>query len=301
MESKTNYTVVGLFVLVLGSGLILASLWLSVGFHNKSYVEYEIYMKEAVSGLSDQSIVKFNGVGVGYVQEISLSHDDPQQVRILIEIEKGTPITISTTASLKSQGITGLTYIGLTAGTKFNHPLIKKPGQKYPVIPSRPSLLLQLDTAAKEISENFRKIADRIQDILDKENALALKKSLKNLEEITNMFATQTAVIKQAIGHANVFFGNAATASKAFPDAIHNLSNMGKQLGAAGIDISQTMRQGRMAIKTIENQAVPPAVGMLEKLEQVADNIDDLSKDLRRNPSMILRGKTPTKLGPGER
>ncbi len=51
MEAKTNYTIVGLVVMILVGALIAARLWLSVGFEQKKYNTYVVHMREAVSGL----------------------------------------------------------------------------------------------------------------------------------------------------------------------------------------------------------------------------------------------------------
>ena len=115
MESKVNYTIVGLFVILLGIGLVAISFWLTEARHQKAYNPYLVFMGESVSGLSEQSSVLFNGVRVGYVKTITLDPENPQRVRLLLMISDETPINASTTATLMSQGITGLTYVGLKA------------------------------------------------------------------------------------------------------------------------------------------------------------------------------------------
>ena len=99
MESKTNYTIVGVVVLILMAGLLSTGLWLSVGFNQKSYTNYTVYLHEAAAGLSEDAPVKFNGVQVGSVKEIKLNKNDPRQVEITLSIEEGTPITTSTSAT----------------------------------------------------------------------------------------------------------------------------------------------------------------------------------------------------------
>ncbi len=44
--------------------------------------------------------------------KLNLSQEDPRRVEMLLNIEEGTPITVSTAATLISQGITGNTYVG---------------------------------------------------------------------------------------------------------------------------------------------------------------------------------------------
>lgn len=301
MESKTNYTIVGFFVLVLGSATILVSLWLSVGINSKVYQAFAIYMNEAVSGLSEQSPVKYNGVSVGFVKSISINKDDPQQVLVLVEIEQGTPITTSTTATLMSQGITGLTYVGLKAGNNSTHLLKKEPGEPYPVIPSRPSLLLQLDTAAKEISENFKRVADSIQQFIDKDNAEAVKNSLRNIEEVTDMFASQSRTMQGILKKTNKIFGDIAKSSNEFPQTMKHLRQMVGTLTQAGSTMTQTMKIGQTTLEVFNTQGLPTTINFIEKLDRVANNVETLTKSLNHNPSMIVRGKNPRPLGPGER
>ncbi len=75
MESNVNYTLVGAFVLVLTIALIIFITWLSTGFSTKHYKNYLVIMHESVSGLGNNSSVKYNGVNVGTVKKIYLSKD----------------------------------------------------------------------------------------------------------------------------------------------------------------------------------------------------------------------------------
>ena len=103
MESKVNYTLVGLFVLVLGSALIGALVWLTAGRTAKVYDTYAAYMTESVSGLNLKAKVKYRGVDVGEVREIALDHDNPERVRLLLDIQRGTPVKVDTVAILATQ------------------------------------------------------------------------------------------------------------------------------------------------------------------------------------------------------
>ncbi len=58
-------------------------------------------MHESVAGLGVNSAVKYNGVNVGSVKKTSLNNQNPEQVRLLLQIEEHTPITEGTTATLK--------------------------------------------------------------------------------------------------------------------------------------------------------------------------------------------------------
>ncbi|HAT1781792.1 TPA: MCE family protein [Legionella pneumophila] len=307
MESKTNYTIVGLIVLILTAGLLSAGLWLSVGFNQKEYTSYTVYLKESVSGLSVESPVKFNGVQVGYVKEIKLNKNDPRQVELLLNIEKSTPITTSTSATLISQGITGVTYVGLSAGSSELTPLRKMPGEPYPVIPSKPSLLNQLDAVLKEVAENVGAVSEKAQLIINEENADNVRKSLANIERITEIIADKGQTIDSSLNNLDVFVANMAKTSKQFPQLIKDLKtgiskfkSLADNMSAAGKDVSKTMIAGKNTIDQISQQAIPPAVILLRRLNAISANLEKVSNEMRQNPSVIIRGTKTPKLGPGE-
>lgn len=265
MEPKINYTIVGIFVVALTTALVLALLWLSAG-KRKEHDNYLVYMNEAVTGLNDQAPVKFNGVEVGYVDDISLNPKNPAQVRLIVSIERDTPISQATVAKLMLQGITGVTYIGLKMDkTKKPLPLVKLPDEEYPIIASAPSLLVQLDTTLQEITEDFHAICETIQGVFTPENKQALSKTLVNIEQFTDTLAKN---------------------SKAIDGGIKN--------------ISSTFAQGKIAAQAASQQAMPQIIQSINKLNSLLNNMEDFISSLKNNPSVLIRGKTAPPPGPGE-
>lgn len=297
MEAKTNYTIVGLAVVILSTALLATLLWLSVGFDKKKYIIYAVYVREAVSGLNIDSPVKYNGVQVGSVYKIALSRVDPQQVVLLLNIEEGTPITNSTRATLISQGITGVTYVGLSASSPDLTPLKKLPEEPYPIIPSKPSLLNQIDKTIKEVSENVNSLGLKIKAIFDEENTQNVKKTLENLQKFTTVVAEHNENIGQSLKNSDELFRNMAAASK---DLKKNINKLTKEMTSAGQSVSLTMRAGQNALNKISGQAIPQTVLLLQKLNNIAANLEKVSTQLRQNPSVVIRGTVPPAPGPGE-
>ena len=46
MQSKVNYALVGLFVVLLGSALLSTTFWLTLGGETKTYDRYRVYFRE---------------------------------------------------------------------------------------------------------------------------------------------------------------------------------------------------------------------------------------------------------------
>ncbi len=287
MESKTNYTIVGIIVLILAAGLLSAGLWLSIGFDQKKYDTYTVYMAEAASGLSEDSLVRYNGVKVGYVSNIALNQADPRQVKIHLQIVDGTPITVGTQATLINQGITGATYLGLAASSSTLAPLQKIPGEPYPIIPYVPSFLNQLQKNVNDLSVGIKRI-------LNKENAAYLNQSLANLQKITDVIAVNNVSLEKSLRELPALMHELKISARQF-------GTMADELSVAGSQITSTMKAGRNSIDKISQQALPPAVVLLRRLDLIAANLEKTSTEMRQNPAVILRGSTPPKPGPGER
>lgn len=307
MEAKTNYTIVGVVVLTLIVGSLSALLWLSVGFNKKSYSLYTVYLHESASGLSKDAPVKFNGVQVGYVHDIKLNQNDPRQVEILLSIESGTPITTSTSATLISQGITGVTHIGLAAGSSDLTPIKKMPGEPYPVIPAKPSLFNQLDSLLKEVSESVGKVSVQAQHIFNEDNARHLRHILANTEKLTAVVAHNSAHIDTSIKNADVFLANLAKSSHDFPHMISELQTgiakfkvMADSLSKAGASVSTTMGSGRTTLDKFSQETLAPASILLRRLNAISVNLEKVSSEIRQNPSVVIRGSAAAKPGPGE-
>lgn len=300
MEAKANYTVVGLTVVVLTAALITGAIWLSMGFQKKTYHTYAVYMNESVSGLGEESTVRYNGVSVGYVKAIELDKTDPQRVRILLAIEENTPITISTTATLISQGITGVTYVGLSSSSPDLQPLTKLPDEPYPIIPAAPSIFSQLDRALKEVTVNINHISKNINQVFTPENLKNLRQTLAHLEKVTDIAVKNEKNLDASFKNADIMLKNLAQASKDLPQVIKNFNITAKNLSNTGKDISQTMISGKTTFNKINQQALPSAVNVLHNLENITANLEKVSALMRQNPSVIIRGTKPPPAGPGE-
>ncbi|HBI21653.1 MAG TPA: MCE family protein [Legionella sp.] len=286
MESKTNYFLVGVMVLLLAAGLLITSLWLSVGFDQKKYLTYTVYMREPISGLNDESPVKYNGVKVGYISQIELNNIDPQQVKLQIKVVAGTPITTSTQASLVAQGITGTTYLGLSANSSTFIPLQKTAGEPYPVIPYKPSFFYQLEKNIDDVTRDINRVFNR-------ENAQLINQSLANIEKTS-------AVIEQNNANINKSLQELPVLIHALKDSVRQFNQTSHDISTAGVLVSDTMRAGRNSIDKISQQAIPPAVVLLRRLNLIAANLEQVSAEMRQNPAIIIRGSAPLKPGPGE-
>lgn len=273
METNVNYTIVGAFVIVLVSAIVFGIIWLSSGFSFEQNTTYQLNMTESVSGLSIDSPVEFNGVEAGNVKSIDLDKKNPQLVIVLIDVKSHTPITMGTVATLKTRGITGFTYIALTDKSTDLRPMLPAPGQLYAIIKTDPSFFVRLDTALSQLSKNFHRLTNSIQELLDPENQLSIKNTLRNLDLITK------TIVDNGVRLTTI---------------LANTANASQQLGPL-------LQSSASSVHVLQAQTLPMTYQMLNNLNDASRTLSEVVAEIKRNPSILIRGGGQTAPGPGER
>jgi len=309
MESKVNFALVGAFVLVLGAALLAALLWLSSEKSvRRSYDTYLVYMTESVSGLNRDAAVRYRGVQIGRVRRIALAPGDPERVQLTLEVNQGTPIKQDTVAVLQTQGLTGIAHVELSGG-KRDSPLLRAPGQgeKYPVIPSGPSLLLQLDTQVSAVLENLNRSSERFNALLDEHNRNALRETLASLQVISRTLAGRSAAIDSGLADAARTMQNTVRLTAELSqlvervqrsaDAFDRMTGEGTR---AGVSAARTMDSVRTDLEAFSAGTLPEARALVMDLRSITASLKRVSDELERDPGVLLRGRAAPEKGPGE-
>ena len=112
MERHAKYIVVAVFIVLSLMGLLLFNAWISSPIHSAQASTHHILFNGAVSGLSEGSDVRYLGVSIGKVTDITISQQHTGHVEVSFYSEQTLP-TKYVTAQLEPQGITGLSVIEL--------------------------------------------------------------------------------------------------------------------------------------------------------------------------------------------
>lgn len=273
MDTNVNYTIVGIFVVSLVAAIVFSIIWISSGFSGATNTYYEIYMKESVAGLSVDSVVEFNGVNVGAVRKIEIDSHDPRLVYVLLSVKNNTPISQGTKATLNTKGLTGVAYVALEDDGSNPKPLVKLPNEDYPVINTAPSFFWRLDTGMKKLNENVTKVAKSLQSLLDEENLQSVKEILIDLRHVTRTLATNSEQI-------NMILQNTAQASG---------------------QLIPFMQDSRELLRTLNTQVMPAVGKAMLNLDVITDNLSSVSREVKQNPAVVIRGRAEQPLGPGEK
>ncbi|MDF1795597.1 MAG: MlaD family protein [Coxiellaceae bacterium] len=308
MDNKVNYTLVGTFVILLVAVLVVIFIWLEGLNKQDEAVHYQVLMNESVAGLTPKAQVTFNGVKIGSVQTIELDPKDPQKVRLVLAVKANTPINQSTVAMLKSQGITGVTYVGLSATRRDAPALKKQPGQTYATIPSKPSLLETLSDALEDVTQNIKQLTVSVGKIVDDKNRKAIADSLQSIKQVTKNLAQNQRNFNEIIDSTQVLTKNIAVSTKDLPETVKQLNKtlialkgMARKITKTGDSIDSTMEGANALVQNVSQQVVPQTTELVTTINATIREINHLTNQLQNNPSMLLRGQKSPPLGPGER
>ena len=308
METKVNYVIVGLFVLLLSLAVVAGVLWLSAGKqYNKVYDTYVAYMHESVSGLNLNAPVKYRGVDVGQVRHISLDKSNPEQVRLEFAIEHGTPITEDTKAVLQVHGLTGIAYVELSGGSR-DSPLLKPArNAPYPEIKTGPSFLGRLDTALTSLLTNLNKATENLNGLLDEENRNALKHTLADVSILAGTLAAHKADMAKTVTNASSTMDNMAKISDQLPALIERLGRsaeavekMAQDASSASLSVRKTFDGVGPDAKRFTEAGLPELERLMVEMRELTASLQRVSDQVEQDPSLLLRGKKSRQRGPGE-
>jgi phospholipid/cholesterol/gamma-HCH transport system substrate-binding protein len=301
MEAKVNFAVVGVFVLVLGAGLIAGVLWFSSGgTYRKAYDSYQTYIAESVSGLSLDAPVRYRGVEVGRVRKMALAPANAQQVQLTLDIERGTPVKQDTVAVLRVQGLTGIAYVELSGGGSDSPELEARPGEAYPVIRSGPSLMVRLDSAISALLTNANRTSVSMNALMDEDNRRVFKQTLAELQVLTQTLAARSAAIDSSLANAARTMDNTARISGELPRLVERIEQSADRFDRMTNNVTQAGTGVRADLRQATGEIVPEVRLLASELREVTGSLRRFSEQMEQNPSMLLYGKAATKPGPGE-
>ena len=303
-----NYKVVGAFVILLGLVLIGILLWLaSGGTLHKKYDLYLAMEDESVAGLSVNAPVKYNGVDVGKVREIHLDRANPERVRLLFAIERGTPIKEDTLAVLKTPGLTGNAFVELGGGSPNAAALRSTVAGQYPVIRTKPSLSTRLENVLTTVLAKLDGMATNLNAVLSDENRLALSSALADIASVSRTIAARKDTLDAGITTAARTFDNSARAAAQLGPAIDRIGHSAKALEKMGSDVAlasanagKTVVAVGADVKQLAAETLPELQRLLGELNALSASLRRFSEQAERNPTSLLFGRRPVPAGPGE-
>ncbi len=306
MERRANYALVGIVTLSLTIGLVAFVVWLAGFQFNKHYDVYDVVFVGPVRGISEGGEVHFNGIKVGEVTKLSLDKIDPNRVIARVRLTGGVPVRVNSFATLEPQGITGVNYIQITAGSP-SKPLLKAvtPNGEVPVIHSQKSALGELLEGGGTVLQRAVESLDRVNKLLSDDNIATITATFKDVKSVADEARERRAMLAdlqrtiqdsdQAVQSINQLSQNSNKLINGDGKrAVVNLADAAQEAKAAAHDARDMIGKLQGPTTEFADQGLPRVTSTIVSLQQTARSLDSLAIELQRSPRSAL-SKAPAK------
>jgi phospholipid/cholesterol/gamma-HCH transport system substrate-binding protein len=304
MEKDANYALVGLSTLILFIGMVIFAVWLARISFSREYDIYDIVFQGPVRGLSQGGEVHFNGIKVGEVTRIQLDSTNPNNVIATTRLASNVPIRVDSYATLEPQGITGVNYIQITAGTPSKALLEDvTPNGKVPVIRSQRSTLSDLLEGGGTVLTRTVEALDRVNRVLSDQNIKTFTAAISDAQAVTAELRERKAIIAdaqkslQSIDAAATQIAELAKSSRALVEGdgkrtMKNLADAAEEAKAAAHDARNVMGKLEGPAGDFAANGLPQLTAAAISLRETAESLDRLVREIEANPRGVV-GKAP--------
>lgn len=304
METRANYVAVGAFVLIMLAGAFVSAIWLLRIQFRAEYAYFETHFEGPVTGLGKGAAVRLNGIDIGRVEEIEFDPDDPKQVVVILEVRAGLFIHSDAVASLETQGLTGVSYVEITGGTKNAPALQAKEGARYPVMASKPSSFQAVINDAPEVVARLLLISDRLADLLNDENRKAIGDMLADLRTTTGVLSKHSSDLDHTLTDVAAATHSLSDASSSLDDMLgkvdHDIDKLDpilagandtvKKLDHMAGNLDSVIDQAKPQLHDLTTTGAAQLTQLLSEARTLVGNLNRVSAQLERDPTRFIFG-----------
>ncbi|WP_343082337.1 MlaD family protein [Ostreiculturibacter nitratireducens] len=293
METRAHYVLIGSFALAGFLGILAFFLWFARIELDRQFAYYDIDFP-SVSGLSNASVVRFSGFPVGQVVDMSLAPGNTGLIRVRIEVSAETPVRTGTVATVEAQGVTGVAFVGLSAGNPDQPFLREVSAETVPMITSARSTLQVLTEDAPQIVEEVLAVTRQVSALLGNENQARIAAILENLEsssedlgQALDDFSAVTGTVATASEQIAAFSGRLEEISAAATTALETADTTLKEVTNLAVRAETTLDAGDAALESGRRALDSADTFIAEQLPLLIADLNDTTAQVRRQLDLV--------------
>lgn len=295
--------------------IVVLALFIVPKLQEEGDIYFINFREMSVNGVNEGSDVKYQGVRIGKVDRMEVNPEDLSSILVFVSIKKGFPVKKDMRAKLQYAGITGLRFVEISGGRTESESL--QPGGE---------ILMGkgLGEKAEDIVLNVDSVVDAINDVLNPQNrekisglltnmekssgvlSRVLGKREKNLENLFKNIEQSTEELKNISQELNKFTQHLSRMSEEikFKEIAEDSSRMirnisdrfsHREFGEVIKNFNTFVKTSTSSIKKIESSFFDLEGEMnktLVSLRESMENIARFTRDLREDPTMLIRTRT---------
>ena len=308
MVTKAQKLRLGIFITVI-SVLMIMFLIMVAGtkIMQKRDIYHIRYKDSSVTGLQIGGPVKYRGIGIGRVDDISIDTESITDIIVTVSIKSGTPIKDDMTASLIPIGITGLVQVEITGGTQEAELL-----EEGSFINAGFSTFDSISGKAEIITNKIEILLNNLNNITNEENKKRLNNIIANIDTIIsqNQYSISNTIVTLEVITKD--FEQIAKDTRSLLKKLDNIMSSGKveKIVANTEEITSKLADSDLkklmanihkltidandAISHIDATHLESRQDLLDTIESLKETIDylnDFSRQISEDPSLLIRSK----------
>jgi phospholipid/cholesterol/gamma-HCH transport system substrate-binding protein len=313
MEKNANYALVGLSTLILAVATVVFIVWLGRLSFARDFDLYDIVFQGPVRGLNEGGEVHFNGIKVGEVTKIALDKSNPSNVIARVRVTEDVPVRVDSYATLEPQGITGVNYVQITAGTSTKQLLKdyteahcnKLSGNCIPILRSQRSAISDLLEGGGTVLTRTIEALDRVNRVLSDQNIKTFAAALSDTQAVTSELRERKAIIADAqsalqhIDEATQEVTKLTQSTRGIVDtdgkrAVKNLADAAEEARSAASDARAMIARLQGPTSDFATNGLPQVTAAVIQLQNAAESLERLVNEIQSSPTGAL-GKPSAK------
>jgi len=304
METRANYALIGSAVLIVVALALLFVLRMTQ--QGAEFDEYDVVFNERVSGLSIGSIVRFNGIQVGEVTDLSIDPKNPGIVIARVKVDNQIPIRTDTKAELEFVGFTGLAIIQFV-GDSPDAPLLKDQETEYDV----PRIEADTSGFAAFLSGSGD-LVTKAQRILSDQNIENISAIVADIEQATSVIAANkddiaailenTGAASEDLAEISDSLRKAATGledmlAERGPDAMEDAERLLEESRGLVAELRGVVDENRGSLRAFADQGLGQVAPALAEARRLMRTLDYMLREIDRDPQAYFLGETAPEYG----
>ncbi|MFQ5824532.1 MAG: MlaD family protein [bacterium] len=292
MEFKVNEIKAGLMIFVSFAILILFLVLIFGVNFGENTKEYQTYL-QYIGGITKGSLVKYGGMDVGYVTEITLPKSDKTGIGVKIKIDEKTPVKVNSKAYVTSVGIMADPHIEITAGSPDAEFLPDGEVLDSKEVPS----FSQMAEPLGELNARLQGLLSRVTQIFNDENQSHFTSMLENMDKLMGDGHVQLLNMMENLEELS---GQLADLSKEInhlmdknegniEDTLAHLEKTVKETGEFISDLRKTLAE----FQTIMSANSSDIIQIMENFQFASQNLEEFTRMVKERPWLLVRKAAP--------
>ncbi len=286
METKANFVLIGAFTLAGVVGILGFFLWFAQVELDRQFDYYDIRFS-SVSGLGNASDVRFSGLPVGQVVDVKLSPDQDGTILVRVEVDAATPVRTDSIATIEAQGVTGVSFVGISAGSQ--NAALLEPGDDtaVPEIKAGRSTLQTLSEDAPKLLEETLNLVAKVGGLLDVENRDRINSIISNVETASAEFANTMDGFSSISSTVNDFAEQINLFNQTLNTLTGDLTEVLETANTTLVSIGELSEQGKGVLQTGSDTLTSAQSAISRTEDYVATDLSQATEELRATAAAL--------------